>query len=66
MQNFTRILQDPLNEIYIGLKPNQVLIFDNHRLLHGRSAFKGKNRVLISAYISRDDWNLSCSKFSLI
>ena len=65
MQNFTKIIQDPENIYWIGLKPNQVLIFDNYRLLHGRSAIKGYNRVLISAYISRDDWLLSCSKLNV-
>lgn len=32
-----------------------MLMFDNFRLMHGRSAFKG-NRALVTAYLSRDDW----------
>ena len=65
MQNFTRLIQDPKNQIHMGLKSNQALIFDNYRLLHGRLAFKGNDRMLINAYISRDDWLLNCSRLGL-
>ncbi|RDA92361.1 hypothetical protein CP533_4398 [Ophiocordyceps camponoti-saundersi (nom. inval.)] len=37
------------------LVPGRVLIFDNWRILHGRSAFKGSRRIC-GAYISRDDF----------
>ena len=55
LKRFIQILDNPENKFWIGLEPDQVLIFDNFRLLHGRSEFKG-NRVLITTYISRDEW----------
>lgn len=55
MKKFMRLVQDESNEYWISLNPDEVLIFDNFRLLHGRSAFQG-HRVLVTAYISRDDW----------
>ena len=66
MQNLIRIVQDPKNEYWISLNPDKVLIFDNYRLLHGRSAINGGPRVLMSSYINRDDFLIRCSKFKLI
>jgi trimethyllysine dioxygenase len=37
------------------LKPGEMLVFDNWRLLHGRGAFKGK-RKMTGAYINREDY----------
>jgi trimethyllysine dioxygenase len=55
LKDFLQILDSKANQIWIPLMQNQILVFDNFRLLHGRSQFKG-NRSLITAYISRDDW----------
>lgn len=55
MKEFIKLLDDSSNHILIGLKPNQILIFDNFRLMHGRAAFKG-NRQLITTYMPRDEW----------
>ncbi len=55
LQEFIKILEDTNNQILIGLKQNQILIFDNFRLMHGRAAFKG-NRKLITTYMPRDEW----------
>lgn len=55
IKNLAKIIENKQNELWIGLKPSQILIFDNFRLLHGRSGFKG-HRELITSYISRDDW----------
>ncbi|CAF0766806.1 unnamed protein product [Brachionus calyciflorus] len=55
MRKFTQIIQNKSNELWIGLREDQVLLFDNFRLLHGRASFKG-NRKLITVYLSRDDW----------
>ncbi|HJL03699.1 MAG TPA: TauD/TfdA family dioxygenase [Polyangiaceae bacterium LLY-WYZ-15_(1-7)] len=35
------------------LRPGRVLLFDNHRVLHGRAAFEGHRR-LCGAYLDRD------------
>lgn len=37
------------------LKPGEMIIFDNWRVLHGREAFKGK-RKLAGCYINREDF----------
>ena len=55
LKKFIKILDDTDNHILIGLKPNQILIFDNFRLMHGRAAFKG-DRKLITTYMPRDEW----------
>ena len=55
LKEFTNIIEDKSNHIWIGLKPDQVIIFDNFRLLHGRSSFQG-DRQLITTYMPRDEW----------
>ncbi|KAJ9151572.1 Trimethyllysine dioxygenase [Coniochaeta hoffmannii] len=42
-------------QCWIQLEPGRVLIFDNWRVLHGRSAFTGIRRIC-GAYINRDDY----------
>ncbi|KAK1538157.1 trimethyllysine dioxygenase [Colletotrichum paranaense] len=42
-------------EFWWQLRPGQVLIFDNWRVMHGRSAFEGRRRIA-GAYINRDDF----------
>ena len=55
VKEFIMIMEDKKNCVWIGLEQNQVVIFDNFRLLHGRSEFKG-NRTLITTYMPRDEW----------
>ncbi|KAI1104280.1 Trimethyllysine dioxygenase [Jackrogersella minutella] len=42
-------------EYWFQLEPGNLLIFDNWRVLHGRSAFTGVRRIC-GAYINRDDF----------
>ncbi|KAL1876590.1 hypothetical protein VTK73DRAFT_9254 [Phialemonium thermophilum] len=49
------ILRSPELECWIQLQPGKPLIFDNWRVLHGRSAFTGIRRIC-GAYINRDDF----------
>ncbi|CZS93991.1 related to Trimethyllysine dioxygenase [Rhynchosporium graminicola] len=42
-------------EYWAQLKPGRPLIFDNWRVLHGRSAFTGKRRIC-GGYINHDDY----------
>lgn len=49
------ILTRPNMECWIQLRPGQPLIFDNWRVLHGRSAFEGVRRIC-GGYINRDDF----------
>ncbi|CEJ80826.1 hypothetical protein VHEMI00986 [[Torrubiella] hemipterigena] len=56
------ILTRKETEYWFQLQPGRLLIFDNWRVLHGRSAFEGTRRIC-GGYISRDDfvsqWKLS-------
>ncbi len=38
---FVRILRDPQNHYAFRIRPGDVLVYDNHRMLHGRTAFSG-------------------------
>ncbi|TKA64333.1 hypothetical protein B0A49_08291 [Cryomyces minteri] len=52
---FDRILKRKDMELWHQLVPGRPLIFDNWRVLHGRSAFTGKRRMC-GGYINRDDF----------
>ena len=41
------------------LKPGELLIFNNWRILHGRSSFKGK-RKMAGCYINKEDFDSIC------
>ncbi len=56
IKNFIKIIRDSNNEFWISLREDQVIIFDNFRLLHGRSQIDGL-RTLVTAYLSRDDYH---------
>ncbi|EOA82518.1 uncharacterized protein SETTUDRAFT_180821 [Exserohilum turcica Et28A] len=60
-RQFDSLLKKEENEYWEQLKPGRVLIFDNWRVLHGRSSFTGKRRIC-GAYLHRDDW---ISKFKM-
>lgn len=49
------ILTSSEGEYWEQLTPGRCLIFDNHRVLHGRSAFVGQRR-LCGGYVSGDDY----------
>jgi gamma-butyrobetaine dioxygenase len=52
----TELLAAPAHEIRFRLAPGDLELFDNRRVLHGRTAFDGKqgNRHLQGCYIDRD------------
>ncbi|KAJ5947131.1 Trimethyllysine dioxygenase [Penicillium verhagenii] len=54
-RNFNSILHKPSNQIWTQLKPGTALIFDNWRMLHGRSEFTGKRRMC-GGYVNNDDF----------
>ncbi|KAM0452370.1 hypothetical protein ACHAPV_007254 [Trichoderma viride] len=54
-RKWDEILKSKKSEFWFQLEPGRVLIFDNWRVLHGRSAFEGLRRIC-GAYISRDDF----------
>ncbi|KAL3419471.1 trimethyllysine dioxygenase [Phlyctema vagabunda] len=52
---WSSILKRSEMEYWVKLVPGRALIFDNWRVLHGRSAFTGKRRMC-GGYINRDDF----------
>jgi trimethyllysine dioxygenase len=54
-RKFDALVKKKENEYWEQLTPGKVLIFDNWRVLHGRSKFTGKRRIC-GGYINRDDW----------
>ncbi|KAK1778386.1 Trimethyllysine dioxygenase [Copromyces sp. CBS 386.78] len=49
------ILRRKSSELWVQLEPGKPLIFDNWRVLHGRSAFSGIRRIC-GGYINHDDF----------
>lgn len=61
-REFDALVKQKENEYWEQLQPGRVLIFDNWRVLHGRSAFQGKRRIC-GGYVNRDDW---ISKYKML
>ncbi|EPE25872.1 Clavaminate synthase-like protein [Glarea lozoyensis ATCC 20868] len=55
-RKFDEILKRKDMEYWAQLEPGRPLIFDNWRVLHGRSAFTGKRRIC-GGYINHDDYH---------
>ena len=51
---FDQLVNDPAMQWHHVLQPGQALLFDNWRVLHGRSAFTG-NRRMCGGYVNRED-----------
>ena len=47
------------------LKPGEMIVFDNWRVLHGRGAFQGK-RKMAGAYINREDYLSSLKTHNIV
>lgn len=58
LRRWNELVDDPDNEIRIELRAGDLLAFDNHRLLHGRTAFElgaeGRRRLL-GCYLDVED-----------
>ncbi|KAJ4480060.1 hypothetical protein J3R30DRAFT_3216830, partial [Lentinula aciculospora] len=55
LRTFHSLLTTPDSEYLVQLRPGTAVIVDNHRVLHGRTAFTGKRRMC-GAYIGKDEW----------
>jgi len=55
IREWNKCLTSPDSEFWIQLQPGTVIFIDNHRVLHGRSAFHG-NRRMCGAYIGVDEY----------
>ena len=49
------LLEDPTATLKFKLRPGRLLLVENWRVLHGRTAFTGR-RELCGCYLPRDDW----------
>ncbi|XP_066270337.1 trimethyllysine dioxygenase, mitochondrial-like [Branchiostoma lanceolatum] len=56
LRSFTKYIRDPSNEYWFQLKPGQILLVYNWRVLHGRSAYEGGQRKLGGYFLPRDDF----------
>jgi len=55
---FSKEVQNPSNEVWYKLTPGDVVIIDNCRVMHGRSAFDiGSGRRLVGCYVSTQDFH---------
>ena len=52
---WNKILTDKQSEYWFRMRPGTAVIFDNHRVLHGRASFIGSRR-LCGAYVPHDDY----------
>ncbi|KIM63545.1 hypothetical protein SCLCIDRAFT_15533 [Scleroderma citrinum Foug A] len=55
IRTWHKLLVSPDSEFWVQLTPGTVLAINNHRVLHGRSAFDGKRQVC-GAYIGMDEY----------
>ena len=51
------VLRNPGLALRLSLQPGNILIFNNHRVLHGREAFgRSSGRTLVGCYLGADEW----------
>lgn len=50
------LIRDPANEFRLKLRVGDMILVDNHRVMHGRDAFEGGDRALIGCYIGRTEY----------
>ncbi|TIM96865.1 MAG: trimethyllysine dioxygenase [Mesorhizobium sp.] len=52
---FDGLIKNISNQFVFGLRPGDMVIFDNWRLLHGRKEYKGSRHV-VGCYLNREDF----------
>ncbi|KAJ3783163.1 hypothetical protein GGU10DRAFT_296559 [Lentinula aff. detonsa] len=55
LSHFHAILSSDESRYVVQLKPGTAVVLDNHRVLHGRTAFTGRRRMC-GAYVGADEW----------
>ncbi|KIY43953.1 Trimethyllysine dioxygenase, partial [Fistulina hepatica ATCC 64428] len=55
IRQWHKLLSNPESEYWVQLVPGMAVVVDNHRVLHGRSAFDGRRRMC-GAYIGVDEY----------
>ena len=53
---FSAAINDPANILKLGLRHGDCVVFDNHRVFHGREAFTGDRRMLLTS-VTRHDFH---------
>ena len=58
LRRFNQLATDDAHRLVLRLEPGDLLVFQNRRVLHGRTAFdpEGGRRHLIGCYVDADDW----------
>jgi len=59
------LLEDASAVLKFKLRPGRIFLFDNWRVLHGRTAFTGR-REMGGCYLPRDDWLNKARQLALI
>lgn len=55
---FVEMLESPKYHVKMPLKPGSMLVFDNHRLVHGRSEiYPSTSRTLLIGFIHEETWD---------
>ena len=54
LHEFDHLANDPELQFELAMRPGDMVIFDNWRVLHGRRAFSGE-RVIAGGYVNRED-----------
>lgn len=54
LRELDALANDPELQFELSLRPGDMVLFDNWRLLHGRRAFRGE-RLIAGGYINRED-----------
>ncbi|KZS92481.1 homoaconitase [Sistotremastrum niveocremeum HHB9708] len=52
---WNQLLRSADSQVWVPLQPGTAVVVDNHRVLHGRSAFVGQRRMC-GAYIGKDEF----------
>jgi len=57
MGKFWRMLRNPQYQLHLRLRPGELITYDNHRVLHGRTSFdvSSGERHLQGCYINQED-----------
>lgn len=55
LERFDRVLRDPELELQLALGPGEAVVFDNRRVLHGRTSFDDSRRHLEGWFGNIDD-----------
>lgn len=58
------IVTDPQMELKLPLHPGTMAVVHNHRVMHGRTAFKGK-RGLCGCYVGDDEFRSTIRQLAL-